>query len=399
MEVSTGNSIYQNLFLAGIMRSVKYDLGRIQQVRITLPPDLRRQTVHTLDFALKVEGAWPATSELLVSAAPHMEQAGYREDWMGYLQQGIQQSQKLEDRQKEAELRLFLGEMHQYQAQYDDARREFERSIAYFQEVGQAHDHARALNSLANVARLERHFDEATQLVEKALTLAKEAKEEQAHSYFVLGAMAFDQRAWQNAHSFFERSLVLWQASDNPRMMAWGLSNVGLALWRLNKYEEAIACYKRAIKQFERIQDPVHQAVASMNLGIVYFQLQRLSDALDLYLEAEPTFRDTQERVRVAMVNNNKGMAYQKLEQWHNAEHAYRFSMDQWQKIGNISALVNVMDNLGLLYSEQGLVDQAITTFSDALNSLAQIKDDPNHDHLFKMLSTSLAQTQAQKAP
>ena len=90
------------------------------------------------------------------------------------------------------------------------------------------------------------------------------------------------------------------------------------------------------------------------------------------------------------MVNNNKGVAYQKLKQWDKATHAYLLSLELWQKIGNIGALVDVMDNLGLVYSEQKLYDEAKTIFRDTLKKLAQIKGEPIYDDLFTMVTTHL---------
>lgn len=383
---------YPAIFHSGIMRATQHLLARIQQLASYLLPskNVREQVLHTLTFALIWDDTWPVARDLLLQIASKMEQAGYRKEWMVYLEGGIEQSQKLGDVEAEAELRFHLGVLYQRLAQYDEARCQHEFSAAYFEKVGNSYHQARALNRLATVARRQQRFEEATELVQRALSLSQEGKEEIAYSYLVLGTIAFDQRDWQNAYDLLSKSLALWEESDNQRMIAWGLTNFGMVLSALKRYDEAIACYARAISLFEAIQDPAHLATARMNLGNVYLQLGRFTDALDLYLEAEPTFRRTQDRLRLAMVNNNKGMAYQKLEQWDKAKHAYLFSIELWRELGNIGLLVNVMDNLGLVYSNQGLYNEARVTFQDPLDKLAQIKHQHTYDYLFTMVSTHL---------
>ena len=102
------------------------------------------------------------------------------------------------------------------------------------------------------------------------------------------------------------------------------------------------------------------------------------------------TFHKTEAWFRLAAINNNKALVYQQLQQWDKAKEAYELSIKQWQRIGNMNQVVNAMDNLGLVYLEQNLCDEAIAIFQDALNQLAQIENDPTYDDLFEMVSSHL---------
>lgn len=386
---------YPTMFREYVLRSASYTLQRIQEVTESLPTDQRELALHTLPYAFKLAEAWPLTRRLLLIIAPKMEQASYREEWMAHLKRGIAQSQQLEDGQAEAELRFYLGELYQYQAKYDHARIHLGASAAYFEQVGHSYHQARALNRLAGVVRRQGNLEEARELVERGFVLSAENKTEQGFSYLVLGAIALDQRDWQEARHLFEKSLTLSEETNNKRLIGWALTHLGAAWRRLKKYDEAMSCYQQAINLFETIQDPLHQAVARMNLGNLYLQLDRFSEALTSYLEADPIFRETQDRLNLAMVNNNKGMVYQNLQNWNQAEYAYRVSIEQWQYIGNIGSLVNVMDNLGLLYIEWSMYDKAVSTFQEALTWLAHIKEESNYEHLFSMVTTNLDRAMA----
>lgn len=383
---------YPVMFREYILRSATYILERLQEKTDSFPTDQRELALHTLSYTFKLPDAWPLTRKLLLIIAPKMEQASYRAQWGAYLESGIEQSQQLGDTQAEAELRFHLGELYQYQAKYDDAHTQLEASLAYFEQVDNTYHQARALNRLAGVVRRQGKLEKATQVAKRGLALSAESKTEQAFSYLVLGMIAFDQRNWYNAKKYIEKALDLWEETTNKRLIGWGLTNLGVALWGLKKYKEAITYYEKAINLFETIQDPVHQAITRMNQGNAYLKLDRFSDALASYLEAEPIFRQTQDRFNLAVVNNNKGMAYHKLQNWNQAEYVYRFSIEQWQHIGNIGSLVNVLDNLGLLYIELSMYDKAISTFQEALTWLAYIKNEYHYKHLFSMVTENLHQ-------
>jgi tetratricopeptide (TPR) repeat protein len=380
------------MFREYVLRSATYILERIQEKTDSFPTDQRELALHTLSYTFKLPDAWPLTRKLLLIIAPKMEQAGYGDEWSAYLESGIQQSQQLGDTQAEAELRFHLGELYQYQAKYDHAHTQLEASLAYFEQVGNPYHQAQALNRLAGVVRRQGKLEEATQVARRGLALSAESKREQAFSYLVLGLIAFDQRDSQKARHLFEKSIILSEATNNERLIGWGLTSLGMAQWGLQQYKEAITYYERAINLFERIQDPVHQAITRMNQGNAYLKFDRFSDALTSYLEAEPIFRQTQDLFHLAVVNNNKGMVYHKLQNWNQAEYAYRFSIEQWQDIGNIGSLVNVLDNLGLLYIELSMYDKAISTFQEALTWLAHIQNESNYKHLFSMVTANLDQ-------
>jgi tetratricopeptide (TPR) repeat protein len=389
---------YGALFRLGIIRSAKYLLTRLEQITIGLPIEEQNRARHNLSYALKLDSAWPVTRKLLLTLAPKMEQAGARSEWMAYLERGQEQSRHMGDIEMEAELQFHLGVLYQYQAEYDLARRQFEWSALHFERLGNQHHQARALNRLAGAAQRQHRFSEATELVHRALTLLTEEKVELGYSYYILGIIALARRDWEQAHQLLNKSLDYWQGTNEPRLIAWGLTNLSTVLRVEEKYDEAIAYYQRAITLFERIDDPVHLARARMNLGNVYLKLECVASALELYLLAEVTFRKTTDRLQLAMINNNKGMAYHKLQQFDHAKQAYQISIETWQQIGNMRGCVNTMDNLGLLYLEQGLYDEAIAVFQNAQKKLVQIKGEPSTDHLFAMVNKNLRSAMERRA-
>lgn len=384
------NSAYSNIFRGYIVRNTEFALRRVKKATYSLSVEDQKLVFKTLDYALKYDETWPVTRDLLMSVAPKMEQAGYRGEWVAYLESGIEQSQQQEDLFAEAVLHFNVGILQQRQANFEMARRKFHCSALQFQKVGNQLEEARALNRLAYVARLQRRFEEAKQILKRAQILAKDDVAQAAYNDLVHGSMALDQRDWQNAAFFFRRSLSLWKKTKDKRMIAWGLTNLGTALRVVKKHDEAISSYHEAISLFEEIKDPVHQAVAQMNLGNAYLDLGEAQKALQFYKLSESIFYDTQAWLRFAKVNLNKAIAYQDLEQWTQAECAYFSGIEQLRKIGSISAMIKGLISLAEMYIEQGQHKKADETLQQARRELGQIEDELGYDDFLNTITTML---------
>jgi tetratricopeptide (TPR) repeat protein len=384
---------YLAVFKRHVVKRTQIILTRVQQDGAVLPAKTLKQALHILEYSLKVPEAWPDTRALLLTMAPKMEQAGYRDEWIPYLRQGIHQSQQLWDEETEAELHIQLGILFQLRGDYEVARSHLKASAEEFAALGNSHGQARALNQLAFVAQRQRQFEEAVDFVQRALQLSAEGDAEQAFSYFVLGMVTLERRDWSEAVEMFQRASSIWEQKNDGRMVGRTLTLLGSALHRMNRNTEAIEIYERAITLLEQANDPVHKAMARMNLGNAYIVLSRLKEALESHLRAEEVFRKVQDRLHLAHVTHNIGIIYRRLQKWDKAEDAYRASMRLWKQLNNVERLVNTIDGLGLVYFEQGHFTKAEATFEEALNQLACIEGEPGYDHKLNMVMSHLKET------
>lgn len=383
---------YHSLFERYIKRSVERLLDRIDQARAALPLEDRLQILHTLNYALSRPTAWPFTRQLLLAAAPHMEQAGHQDDWLPYLKQGRQLSQANADWATLAELELQVGILYQRRTDYEVARQHMTESALHFVALGDSQNQARSLNRLAYLSRLQGQLDEAVSLVHSALKHPRMAAPERAYSYHVLALVTFEKRHWHMSVMYSKLSYGLWQGSDDWRMMGRSLINEGSALHRLESYPAAIQAYQRALSLFKEAADPLFQAITEMNLGNVYITLHQPDEALHYYQPAERVFRQAQDRLHTAMINHNIGMACHQLQQWTKAETAYLNSIVLKYELGNIASLVNTMSELGATYLAQGQTAQAAVILHEALAQLERITNHPRHDFLWQTVTGQLRQ-------
>ncbi len=381
---------YVAVFNQHIVNRTQVILTRLQQAEPMPPTSLLKRALHTLDYSLALLEAWSGTRDLLLTMAPIMEQAGYRDEWKPYLVQGLQQSQQLDDVATEAELGLQLGILHQLRGQYEDAQGYLEASVHQFEDLNNLSNRVRALNQLAYLARLQRDFARATALTELTRQLVEPGAAEQAFNYFISGLVSLDERNWSEAINFSSKAFVIWQSHTNQRMMGRSLLCRGTALEKMAHYPAAISVLEQAVALFETVHDPIFLAAAQMNLGNVYLALGTYPQALEFYAPAERIFRQAQDRTHLAMVCHNMGMVYRQLQQLDQAIKSFLDSIEERKKVGDVIKLANTMDGLGQVYLAQGHPKEAKTTFEAALTRLATSAGEPGYQHLFDMISAHL---------
>ncbi len=381
-----------DIFQSYIAQNMRYALSKVQALDATLPNDEEREMLlHALTFGLESPAAWPQTRQTLLLLAPKMEQAGYRGEWVSFLEQGIRVSQERQDPETEAELRLQLGILLQLLSQYDDADEQLAISLERFKSLGLMRGEARVHNRQAWVARRKRQFERAEELLKDAMDHLDQDDDQYAYALLVLGSVRFDQQRWQDAIAVNLEALTIWDVTGDRRMQAWTHTNMGMAYWQAGDLELASTHLRAAITLFDEVDDPVHRAVAAMNLGGVLIALDQPQAALDYFLIAERTFRDTQEGFRLAKIYNNIGQAYLALGQPDNAIITLEKSIQYWDQVGGYDVRkLNALTTLGIAHLTARHFQTSADILVQAQSLLPTIKHDSKHQVLAREIAEAL---------
>jgi tetratricopeptide (TPR) repeat protein len=381
---------YLNLFHAYIQKGLQQALERVRAAEPLVPEADRQQAWHLLSYAFNVDAAWPATRDLMLALAPKMEQAGQREEWIAYLEQGLRQSQAVGDSLTTAECQVHIGHLYRLVSKFNPARQWLTASVEGFAAQGDKQGQARALNQLAYVEYLQHQYDEANGMVEQALALLEAEDPERAMSYFIQGMIAIDHERWQEAEAYHCQSLMLREKQGDKRRIAWSLQNLGYALRGQGKFSEAIIYYQQAIENLKQIGDAYNSAIAQMNLGIAYNECGQPAVALLYYRGAEAIFHKVYDRLYLAKLYNNLGVNYLALSDWSQAENAFLFSIDQYERIVDDNARLDAIDGLAMTYLAQQQYVKAKNLLESALATLSRVTDRSSHDYLLASLTKHL---------
>lgn len=364
---------YPFLFRTYIVRSAQAMRDLLGQPWKRLPDDLREQALHTLGYALHLDAAWPATAEVLSQLAPLMEKAGYRDEWLPYLARGLAQGLALHDDRASAELHFQLGLLSYVQGLYDDAYQNFAASAARWAALGVLDGQVRALNRLAGTCRMQHRPREAQVFIDQALAQLPPDDPALSHAYLTRGLLAYDDNRFVDAEEDQRRCIALALLAKDPRLAAWGLVNLGVALRQQKREEETLVTYRLAEQLFIEIDDVVNLAAVRMNMGNVYLMRDQFEEALRWYNLAEPVFSQTQDRYRLSDIYQNRGIAERSLGQLAAARADFARSLVYHQELNRIVGVAAIADAVGIVDMLDGDYASAMTHFDEALALLTSI--------------------------
>lgn len=362
--------------------------------RISDSARVRAQNV--LSYTLKDVEAWGATRDLLLAMAPKMELAGYRQEWLAYLNDGLLQSQQQGDQAAQATLQFQCGYLYRLLSNYAQAHALLSTSAVGYAALGDSAGQASALNQLAYLAWQQHQYEEVVKLAQQTLLLLTPGDLERATTLSVLGLVALDRSQWAEAEQYHKEALAIRTHYAQRRQMAWSLQNLAFALRGQQKYAIAIAYYQEAIAILEEVHDPANCAIARMNLGIVYYFREEFSQALENYKCAEVTFRQLVDDFNLGKLLTNQGLVYLKLQEWPQAESTFIESTTYFQKLTDRSWHLNALDGLGIAYLEQGFYDKALSIFESIETQLTEIVDTPAYHYLTSTLPIQFEQARSQ---
>lgn len=167
------------------------------------------------------------------------------------------------------------------------------------------------------------------------------------------------------------------------------LTNLGLALWGLRRYDEAVIAHREAVALFQEIDDRRGEGDALNNLGIALHGLGQDEEALSVHQNAAAIFRDTGERLGEGKALNNLGLALCSLREFDDAVIAHRGAAEIFRETGYEYEEANALANLGNDFRDLSLSDQAIAAYQEAADIFRQTGDVRNELIVLQSLEMS----------
>lgn len=386
----------QTLFTNYIIAGITALLARVQAAAYVVPEADRQQAWHLLSFGLKLDDAWPVTRELLLALAPKMELAGFREEWIPYLEKGIQCAQKVGDGMVAAECELQIGMLYRLLSRFEDADQCVTASVTHFTAHENKFGQTRALNELAWIKHLQHRLEKASQLATQALSLQDGQGPEQAMSYRVLGMIALQQNDLPKGEQYHRKSLAIFEQVVDVRRKAWSQQNLALALCWQGKFHESFVYYHEASKTLETLEDINHWAIVQMNLGSAYYRYGDLETALTCLYKSEIIAQKFHSKLEMAKIYTHLGLVHLALENFTESENAFHAAIREYEELGDRGWQINAMDGLAMTFLAAQQPKQAIAIIQQALVLLPDIFFMPNYEYLRNSLTKHLHEAEQQ---
>jgi tetratricopeptide (TPR) repeat protein len=219
--------------------------------------------------------------------------------------------------------------------------------------------------------------------LKKAFIHAKEAFEpEKLVSWFTVKAEPFYRSvSWKVLFPLYEELLGLVEKKSGPESPETAYVLNGLAgIYRyMENYEEALRLFSRALKIRENLlgQPRPETGDTLSELGILYSLMEQYEEALSFYTRALEIQKKllSPENLGAVRTLNRMAFFYKGLEKPEQAEERFRRALELLEKLQDqepdyrvvLGYRAGTLNNLGVLLSELGKLDEAEVRYGQAL--------------------------------
>jgi CHAT domain-containing protein/Tfp pilus assembly protein PilF len=191
-----------------------------------------------------------------------------------------------------------------------------------------------------------------------------------------IGKIYSDQADWQQALSFYEKSLLVFQStSGSNQAQAISLNNIGMAYSRSGEQQKALDYLQQALSLHQNGKDKVSTTQTLINIGRVHRLLGEYAKARSYYSQAQTVLKETGNRAQEGDTFDEIGLTYFEEGQPDKAvEHLVKAAEIQ-QSIGNQRRGAVTLTNLGQVYNRLQQPEKASEQFTKALAVLQEIGD------------------------
>ena len=251
---------------------------------------------------------------------------------------------------------LKLGKVLELRGNWKRAEEVERQALAIAGELGDLHWRAAAETALAEVARKQGRFDEASGLLKHAAE-GFESLGEEAGVGKVLhlsGTVAAQRGDYANALRSYEASLAIRERLGDKASMGSLLSNLGVIAEYDSDYARSRSLHERALALRTEIGDRWAIAVSMNNLGMIAVLQKRFDDARDWFERSMLLNREVGDTWMVAICQNNLGNASRGLGDFHAAREHYAEALRAYRDYDDRWALAFLLEDIAVLEALDG---------------------------------------------
>ena len=266
----------------------------------------------------------------------------------------------------------------------EEALKKFEQVRVYWSRAKSVRWEALALHSLAITHRRMSHLKEAAKYFHEALERAPQFEPRDWRLTATLlndsGLNYADLGEHSLAIDSLTRALKMFQEKQDRRGEGSALINIGVRLYRANRFREGLTYFQKALPLRIEEKDQAGEANVLSSIAAGYDNLGEPHRALEYFNRSIDIFNKMTESeqartgTRFAGVLNNRALVYHTFGQWKEAIESYQQALKIFQKLEPANA-VKTQNNLGKLYYDLGDPAKALNELSVALERSLEIGD------------------------
>ena len=273
---------------------------------------------------------------------------------------------------------LELGTVWQLVGKWDDAEEVYEQALALARQLHDEAAQALCEYKQGALLRFKGAYDEALDWLAHAQARL-EALGDQPGLVNVLleaGIVYWSQGEYARALSLFERCEQIGRDSDNWRGIYRAVGNMGNLYRTQGQYDRALRCYDQCYQIATQLDDRLGAGVATGNNGGVYLDKDDYPRALDSFVQYFNISLELGYRYGMEIAVGNMGEVYEKQGDYRRSLACYRYNLSVALEIGDRLGVGFAIWGMAKAYVEQGWYETAATLLQQAI-TIGRILDTP----------------------
>ncbi len=185
-----------------------------------------------------------------------------------------------------------------------------------------------------------------------------------------LGSALLRMGRFEEAISICQDAAAIFREAGDRRREGQVLNNLGLALQNVGRLEQAISVCQDAAAIFREAGDRHGEGRALNNLGITLHLMERLEQAISVCQDAAAIFREAGDRHGEGRALNTLGNVLRETGRFEQAITACQGAVDAYRKANDVLGEGGALNTLGNALRDAGRFEQAIAAHQDAVEAL-----------------------------
>ena len=189
-----------------------------------------------------------------------------------------------------------------YMGNYDDALRNYQRSVNIQKTLPDKMGLATALRGVGNVHRVRGDYGAALESYFSSLSISEQIKAPLGSTLGSIGLVRALQGNYPSALEYYGKALKEFESNSNNVEMARALTLIGNVHYQQAQYDSSLSSFQRALALREQMDDKSGQGDVLAGIGSTLLRQRKYSDAVDSFEKALGLFNSVRNKQRMADV-------------------------------------------------------------------------------------------------
>lgn len=236
---------------------------------------------------------------------------------------------------------------------------------------------ADAILNLGDIYRVTGEWDPALQQYENAAKISREIKneEQEAKSYIKIGEIKSERSEWDEAIKKFEKGLKISEKNNDVRGMGEAYKNIGYVHWRKAEFDKSLDYFNKTMEYGKKINDPGMIAYANLRIGTVYSEKGEKEKGIEYLQKSIDISGRHGDFHTMAAAYNNIGEIYRAEGKYDEAIWYYKKQIEMAEKTGYVRLMGFGLSNSSECYAKKMELDLAKDYCDKALKIFTKLDE------------------------